>query len=104
MYALSLQNWSQNAGMLSHADHYSIFTYLMFFISHMKHNFALARKELCAGKAGPLFTSGTCIYQPGKYMYLGVQWLGGRVLNSRLKGCRLETHWRHCIVSLKKTH
>ena len=30
------------------------------------------------------------------------QWLSGRVLNFRSKGCWFETNWRHCIVSLSK--
>ena len=34
----------------------------------------------------------------------GGQWLSGRVLVSRSKGCRFEPNWRHCIVSLSKTH
>ena len=34
----------------------------------------------------------------------GGQWLSGRVLDSRLRGCRFEPHWRHhCVVSLSKT-
>ena len=32
----------------------------------------------------------------------GAQWLSGRVLDSRLKGCGLEPYWRHCVVSLSK--
>ena len=31
----------------------------------------------------------------------GEQWLNGRVLDSRLRGCRFEPH---CVVSLIKTH
>ena len=33
----------------------------------------------------------------------GEQWLSGRVLDSRLRGCRFEPHWRLCIVFLSKT-
>ena len=33
----------------------------------------------------------------------GEQWHGGRVLDSRLKGCRFESHRCHCVVSLSKT-
>ena len=33
---------------------------------------------------------------------LGVQWLSGRVLDSRPKGRGLEPHPRHCVVSLSK--
>ena len=32
------------------------------------------------------------------------QSLSGRVLGSRLRGCGLEPHRRHCVVSLSKTH
>ena len=35
---------------------------------------------------------------------LGVQWLSGRVLDSRLRGCGFEPHQHHCVVSLSKTH
>ena len=34
----------------------------------------------------------------------GAQWLSGRVLDSRPKGRVFEPHWRHCLVSLSKTH
>ena len=32
----------------------------------------------------------------------GAQWLSGRVLDSRPKGCGFEPHRRHCVVSLSK--
>ena len=32
------------------------------------------------------------------------QWLSGRVLDSRQGGRGFEPHWRHCVVSLSKTH
>ena len=32
----------------------------------------------------------------------GEQWLSGRVLDSRPKGCGFEPHRRHCVVSLSK--
>ena len=32
----------------------------------------------------------------------GVQWLSGRVLDSRLRGRGFEPHLRHCVVSLSK--
>ena len=35
-------------------------------------------------------------------MHLGVQWLSGRVLDSRPKGRGFEPHRRHCVVSLSK--
>ena len=39
-----------------------------------------------------------CIYVPT----LGAQWLSGRVLDPRPKGCRFEPHRLHCVVSLSK--
>ena len=30
----------------------------------------------------------------------GVQWLSGRVLDSRLRGRGFEPHWHHCVVVL----
>ena len=33
---------------------------------------------------------------------MGAQWLSGRVLDSRPRGCGFEPHWRHCVVSLSK--
>ena len=35
-------------------------------------------------------------------IFLGAQWLSGRVLDSRLRGCGFEPHRRHCVVSLSK--
>ena len=32
------------------------------------------------------------------------QWLSGRVLDLRPRGCGFEPHWCHCVVSLSKTH
>ena len=32
----------------------------------------------------------------------GAQWLSGRLLDSRLRGCGFEPHRRHCVVSLNK--
>ena len=34
--------------------------------------------------------------------YKGMQWLSGRVLDSRPKGRGFELHRRHCVVSLSK--
>ena len=34
--------------------------------------------------------------------FLGVQWLSGRVLDSRPKGRGFEPHWRHCVVVLEQ--
>ena len=33
---------------------------------------------------------------------MGAQWLSGRVLDSRPKGCGFEPHWRHCVVVLEQ--
>ena len=35
---------------------------------------------------------------------MGGQWLSGRVLDSRLRGCGFEPHSRPFVVSLSKTH
>ena len=32
----------------------------------------------------------------------GAQWLSGRVLDLRPKGCGFEPHWRHCVVVLEQ--
>ena len=32
----------------------------------------------------------------------GAQWLSGRVLDSRPKGCGFEPHRRHCVVVLEQ--
>ena len=32
----------------------------------------------------------------------GAQWLSGRVLDSRPRGCGFEPNQRHCVVSLSK--
>ena len=39
----------------------------------------------------------------GKGHYRGAQWLGGRVFDSRWRGCGFKPHRQHCIVSLSKT-
>ena len=35
-------------------------------------------------------------------LIMGEQWLSGRVLDSRPRGCGFEPHRRHCVVSLSK--
>ena len=35
-------------------------------------------------------------------IHMGAQWLSGRVLDSRLKGCGFEPHRRHCVVVLEQ--
>ena len=42
------------------------------------------------------------LYLPIATKVLGAQWLSGRVLDSRPRGCGFETHRRHCVVSLSK--
>ena len=32
-------------------------------------------------------------------IYVGAQWLSGRVLDLRSRGCRFEPHRHHCIMS-----
>ena len=32
----------------------------------------------------------------------GAQWLSGRVLDSRLRGCGFEPYLRHCVVVLEQ--
>ena len=44
------------------------------------------------------------LYETSQVDVLGAQWLSGRVLDLRLRGCGFEPHWRHCIVSLSKQH
>ena len=34
--------------------------------------------------------------------FVGVQWLSGKVLDSRLKGDGFEPYLHHCVVSLSK--
>ena len=34
--------------------------------------------------------------------FMGAQWLSGRVLDSRQKGCGFEPHRRHCAVVLEQ--
>ena len=36
------------------------------------------------------------------WMNREAQWLSGRVLDSRQKGCGLKPHWRHCVVVLEQ--
>ena len=35
---------------------------------------------------------------------VGAQWLSGRVLDFRPRGCGFEPERGHCVVSLSKTH
>ena len=40
-----------------------------------------------------------------KFNNPGARWgLSSRVLDSRPRGRGFEPHWRHCVVSLSKTH
>ena len=34
--------------------------------------------------------------------FMGAQWLSGRVLDSRPRGCGYEPHRRHCVVVLEQ--
>ena len=42
-------------------------------------------------------------YDVQMLIFLGVQWLSGRVLDSRPRGHGFELHLRHCVVSLSKS-
>ena len=35
-------------------------------------------------------------------LFVGAQWLSGRVLDSRPKGSGFEPHWRPCVVVLEQ--
>ena len=37
-----------------------------------------------------------------QYLFLGAQWLSGRVLDSRPRGHGFEPHRRHCVVVLEQ--
>ena len=39
---------------------------------------------------------------PAHSLKTGAQWLSGRVLDSRPKGCGFEPHRRHCVVVLER--
>ena len=38
------------------------------------------------------------------FYFLGGQWLSGRMLDSGLWGSGVDSHPRHCVVTLSKTH
>ena len=46
-----------------------------------------------------IYTSHIDLFTP---QHEGAQWLSGRVLDSRPKGCRFEPHRRHCVVVLEQ--
>ena len=80
-------------------------TNLSFCWSHVYNN-GKRKKMFLEIHCSPIIT--LCLESIGKYGDInesceGVQWLSGRVLDLRLRGCRFEPHWRHCIVSLSKT-
>ena len=41
-------------------------------------------------------------FTPFHLVIKGVQWLSGRMLDSRPRGCGFEPHQRHCVLSLSK--
>ena len=53
---------------------------------------------VCSPRSSLIRVGIVCLHDKGD------QWLSGRVLDSRPKGCGLEPHWLHCIVCLNKTH
>ena len=44
----------------------------------------------------------TCVLKNESRMSKGVQWLSGRVLDSRLRGRGFEPHRHHCVVVLEQ--
>ena len=46
----------------------------------------------------------TSLYNPLLHKSWGAQWLSGRVLDLRSRGCGFEPLWLHCVVFLSKTH
>ena len=50
-------------------------------------------------------TVGLSMYCPVKthVQTVQTQWLSGRVLDSKQRGCGFEPHRRHCVVSLSKS-
>ena len=51
--------------------------------------------EKCNKKCDAHKVSRSCLY--------GAQWLSGRVLDFRRRGCRYWTYQCHCVVSLSKS-
>ena len=49
-------------------------------------------------------TEGKELAKPHYVSGSAVQWLSGRVVDSRPKGWGFEPQRRHCVVSLSKTH
>ena len=54
--------------------------------------------QACCRKHMYIFVALKQILLVGK----GVQWLNGRVLDSRPKGCGFEPHPHHCVVVLEQ--
>ena len=52
---------------------------------------------------GELVSEETQLVEINKH-FEGAQWLSGRVLDSRWRGCGFKPHRRHLLVSLSKTH
>ena len=42
------------------------------------------------------------VLQKDYISYMGAQWLSGRVLDSRPRGCGFEPHQRDCVVVLEQ--
>ena len=54
------------------------------------------------GRKSQLFKDSKTYFKQPLKKKMGVQWLSGRVLDSRPRGRGFEPHRRHCIVSLSK--
>ena len=73
-------------------------------LSYKRITNAPIRLRGCAGWSAPvLFENPEDRFPPVK-THMGGQWLSGRVLESRPRGCGFEPHRHHCVVSLSKTH
>ena len=69
--------------------------------SHVLHENTKKNPRYVASSIGPLLD----LFRSKKLPTLvlkGAQWLSGRVLDSRPRGCGFEPHWRHCVVVLKE--
>ena len=60
------------------------------------------RVNTCEVSVWPGLRSPKSILTLNQNLMWGVQWLSGRVLDSRPKGSWFEPHWCHCIVVLEQ--
>ena len=83
-------------------------TYISFIASPlMKYAFFASLDEINSIFIPKIWISSIyCTVHLHGYLYSseGGQWLSGRVLDSRPRGCGFEPHRHYCVVSLSKTH